>query len=344
VEREIDLIEEVARVYGLDKFPARLPAARAGAGRLPHHEAETRLRERLIGLGYHEILTIPHVSEERNELFRPPDAHPAKLGNPLSEEANVLKSTGAVTTAAAIEWNLNHGQRNVRVFEIAQQYRFANNKPLETRVLTVGATGAARQQGLYDSAREYTFGDLKGDLDAIGALSGGFRWAYDGPDWLNPAKRGTVFLGKEGTQPLGVAGQLTKRVADKLKFRQDVFLAEIALGPLYCMYYGVKNNRRYEPLPRFPSVERDFSLFLGADVTFVEVQQAIQSLAIPEIARIEAVDLFRGQNVPAGRYSLLVRVTFESRESTFTEAQINDFSARIVTALRKNLGASLRSS
>src|SRR5215472_13311044 len=344
VEREIDLIEEVARVYGLDKFPPRLPAPRAGAVRLPHHEAETRLRERLIGLGYHEILTIPHVSEERNELFRPPDAQPAKLGNPLSEEANVLKSTGAVTTAAAIEWNLNHGQRNVRVFEIAQHYRFANNKPLETRVLTVGATGAARPQSLYDSARDYTFGDLKGDLDAIGALSGGFRWAYDGPDWLNPAKRGTIFLGKEGTQPLGVAGQLTKRVADKLKFRQDVFLAEIALGPLYCMYYGVKNNRRYEPLPRFPSVERDFSLFLGADVTFVQVQQAIQSLAIPEIARIEAVDLFRGKNVPAGRYSLLVRVTFESRESTFTEAQINDFSARIVTALRKNLDASLRSS
>jgi phenylalanyl-tRNA synthetase beta chain len=344
VEREIDLIEEVARVYGLDKFPPRLPAARAGAVRLPHHEAETRLRERLIGLGYHEILTIPHVSEERNELFRPPDAVPAKLGNPLSEEANVLRSTGAVTTAAAIEWNLNHGQRNVRVFEIGQQYRFANNKPVETRVLTVGATGAARQQGLYDSARDYTFGDLKGDLDAIGALSGGFRWAQGGPDWLNAAKRGTIFLGKEGTQPLGVAGQLTKRVADNLKFRQDVFLAEIALGPLYCMYYGVKNNRRYEPLPRFPSVERDFSLFLGADVTFVQVQQAIQSLDIPEIARIEAVDLFRGKNVPAGRYSLLVRVTFESRESTFTEAQINDFSARIVTALRKNLGASLRSS
>ena len=95
VEREIDLIEEVARVYGLDKFPPRLPAARAGAARLPHQEAETRLRERLIGLGYREILTIPHVSEERNELFRPVDAVPAKLANPLSEEANVLKSTGA---------------------------------------------------------------------------------------------------------------------------------------------------------------------------------------------------------------------------------------------------------
>jgi phenylalanyl-tRNA synthetase beta chain len=344
VEREIDLIEEVARVYGLDKFPPRLPAARAGAARLPHQEAETRLRERLIGLGYHEILTIPHVSEERNELFRPPDAVPAKLANPLSEEAGVLKSTGAVTMAAAVEWNLNHGQRNVRLFEVGQHYRFINGKSVESRVLTIGVTGAARAQGLYDSPRDYNFGDLKGDLDAIGALSGGLRWENGGPEWLNAAKRGTIYLGKEGNQPLGAAGQLTKRVADKLKFRQDVYLAEIALGPLYCMYFGVKNHRRYEPLPRFPGVERDFSLFLADGVTFAEVKKAIESLGIAEIASIEAADLFRGKNVPAGKYSLLVRVMFQSRESTFTDVQISDFSSRIVAALEKNLGASLRAS
>jgi phenylalanyl-tRNA synthetase beta chain len=344
VEREIDLVEEVARVYGLDNFPPRLPAARVAAARLPHQEAETRLRERLIGLGYHEILTIPHVSEERNELFRPADAVPAKLANPLSEEAGVLKSTGAVTMAAAIEWNLNHGQRNVRLFEIGHYYRLVNGKPVETRVLSLGATGVARAQGLHDAARDYNFGDLKGDLDAVGALAGGLRWETGGPDWLNAAKRGAIYLGKEGNQPLGAAGQLTKRIADKLKFRQDVCIADIALGPLYCMYYGVKNNRRYETLPRFPGVERDFSLFLADGVTFAEVSKAIESLRIPEITSMEAADLFRGKNVPAGKYSLLVRVTFQSKESTFTDAQISDFSSRIVSALEKNLGASLRAS
>ncbi len=106
VEREIDLIEEIARIYGLDKFPPRLPAARQGAARLPHYEAETRLRERLIGLGYREILTIPHVAEERDALFRPGGISPARLSNPLSEEANVLRSTGLVTMAAALEWNV----------------------------------------------------------------------------------------------------------------------------------------------------------------------------------------------------------------------------------------------
>jgi len=344
VEREIDLVEEVARVYGMDKFPPRLPAARSGAARLPHQEAETRLRERLIGLGYQEILTIPHVAEERNELFRPAEAVHAKLANPLSEEAGVLKSTGAVTMAAAMEWNLNHGQRDVRLFEIGHHYRFLSGKSVESRTLTVGATGAARAQGLYDLPRDYNFGDLKGDLDAIGELAGGLRWENAGPDWLNAAKRGTIYLRKEGNPPLGAAGQLTKRVADKLKFRQDVYLAEIALGSLYCMYYGVKNNRRYQPLPRFPVVERDFSLFLEDGVPFAEVHKTIDSLRIPEITSIEAADLFRGKNVPAGKYSLLVRVTFQSRESTFTDAQINDFSGRIVAALENNLGASLRAS
>src|SRR5436190_15976624 len=187
VEREIDLIEEIARVYGLDKFPPRLPAARQGAARLPHHEAETRLRERLIGLGYREIVTIPHVAEERDALFRPAGVSPARLANPLSEEAGVLKSTGIVTMAAALEWNLNHGQRNARLFEIGRHYRLEANQSFETRVLTLGATGEARQKGLYDSAREFSFADLKGDLDAIGALAAGLTWSDGGPNWMHAA-------------------------------------------------------------------------------------------------------------------------------------------------------------
>src|SRR5881227_2075585 len=194
VEREIDLIEEIARVYGLDKFPPRLPAARQGAARLPHHEAETRLRERLIGLGYREIVTIPHVAEERDALFRPAEVSPARLANPLSEEASVLKSTGIVTMAAALEWNLNHGQRNARLFEIGRHYRLNGSESFETRVLTIGATGEAREKGLYDSARDFSLADLKGDLDSIGELCGGFRWADGGADWLHAARRSSVKL------------------------------------------------------------------------------------------------------------------------------------------------------
>jgi phenylalanyl-tRNA synthetase beta chain len=339
VEREIDLIEEIARVYGLDKFPPRLPAARQGAARLPHYQAETRLRERLIGLGYREILTIPHVAEERDALFRPDGISPARLSNPLSDEASVLRSTGLVTMAAALEWNLNHSQRNVRLFEISSHYGLKGAQPIETRVLTIGATGEAREKNLYESAREFSFADLKGDLDSIGDVAGGFAWRDGGPEWLHAARRGSLALSKN---ELGAAGQLARRLAEKFKFRQDIFLAELELDPLCAAYRTAKEAQRYEPLPRFPAVERDFSLLLPDGTHFSDVVKAIRSLNISEIASIEAVDLFRGKNVPAGKYSLLVRVTFQSRETTLTDAQISDYSGKIVAVLEKQLGAQLR--
>jgi phenylalanyl-tRNA synthetase beta chain len=344
VEREIDLIEEVARIYGLDKFPPRLPAARQGAARLPHHQAETRVRERLIGLGYHEILTIPHVAEERDAVFRPGNVQPARLANPLSEEAGALKSTGLVTMAAAIEWNLNHGQRDVRLFEIGSHYRLNGSQSVETRVLTIGATGEAREKSLYDSARAYSFADLKGDLEAIGELAGGITWTTgttSGDDWRHPAHHGGIALGGSG---IGHAAQLARRVADRFKLRQDVFLAELQLEPLYAAIATRQEERRYEPLPRFPAVERDFSLLLADGTHFADVAGAIRSLSIPELASFEPTDLFRGKNVPAGKYSLLVRVTFQSREGTLTDAQTADFSARIVETLEKKLGAQRRMS
>jgi phenylalanyl-tRNA synthetase beta chain len=397
VEREIDLIEEVARIHGLDKFPPRLPAARQGAQRLAKFEPELRIRERLIGLGYREILTIPHVAEERDALFRPEGVTPARLSNPLSEEASVLRSNGLVTMAAALEWNLNHGQRNVRLFEIGRHYRLEGSNSVETPILTIGATGEARQKGIVagETARDYEFADLKGDLDAIGALAGGFHWSTDSsssnsssgnspqsaPTWPHAARRGTIHLhtnsgpnassnsnassnnpntvipsearnllspSAAGPTPhsaaLGLAGQLARRVADKFKLRQDVFLAEICLDPLYSAISEAKESRRYEPLPRFPAVERDFSLLLADGTPFSDVVKTIRSLNIPEITAIEAADLFRGKNVPSGKYSLLVRVTFQSREATLTDTQTNDFSAKIISALEKHLSAQLRTS
>jgi phenylalanyl-tRNA synthetase beta chain len=341
VEREIDLIEEVARVYGLDKFPPRLPAARQGAQRLSHHESQVRIRELLIGLGYREILTIPHVAEERDALFRPGGVSVARLSNPLSEEASVLRSNGLVSMAAALEWNLNHGQRNVRLFEIGRHYRLEGATSVETPVLTIGATGEAREKGIHENARAFEFADLKGDLDAIGALAGGFRWEDTGVFWAHAARRANISLGSEYT---GQAGQLARRIADKFKLRQDVFLAELSLDSLFKQYRASKEARRYVPLPRFPAVERDFSLLLADGTPFSDVVSTILSLNISEATSIEAADLFRGKNVPAGKYYLLVRVTFQSREATLTDAQTSDFSARIVAALEKQLGAQLRAS
>ena len=360
VTRGIDLIEEVARQYGYNKFPPRLPPAKRPAHRLPHAEAQDRLRERIVALGYQEIVEIPIVDTQRNELFRPENVTPAVIGNPLAEDAAVMRSTGIVSMVRAIEWNLNHGQRNLRLFEIGKTYELRDGEPVETPVLTIGATGLAREKTIYEPAREYGFADLKGDLDSVGALAGSLDWQSGGPQWLMAARAAEISLssrdgfaavtvGARGaaTFPVpgpgvGVAGQLARRIADQLKLRQDVFVAELKLEPLLVGVEAADAARRFKPLPRFPAVERDFSLVLADGVTFAQVQQTIGLLNIPELESIEAADLFRGGQIPAGKFSLMIRVKFQSAEATFTDAQLNDFSTRIVHALQEKLGATLR--
>jgi len=345
VNREIDLIEEVARLYGLDKFPSRLPAARLPAARLEYAEAEDRLRERLIGLGYREIITIPLVDELNDVVFRPESVTPARIANPLAEDASVMRSTGVVTMAATLEWNLNRGQRNVRLFEFGKTYRWDGTEPVETRVLTLGASGMAREKGITENERAYSFADLKGDLDQIGHSAGGISWSADGaPSWLHLAHGGTLSLTAAGKSAgtIGVAGQLARRVVERFKLRQDAFVAEIELDPICKGYGAARSALRYNPLSRYPAVERDFSLFLADGTPFSAVVGAIRELRISEVSAINAVDLFRGKHVPAGKYSLLVRVLFESHKGTLTEVQLSGFSSRIIATLEHKLGASLR--
>jgi len=253
--------------------------------------------------------------------------------------------------AAALEWNLNHGQRNARLFEIGRNYRLQGFESVEARALTIGATGEAREKDLYDSAREYSFADLKGDLDAIGALAGNFVWNDGGPDWLHAARRGSIHLNTVNSNEarnlshLGVAGQLARRVAERLKLRQDVFLAEIEIDAFYDAVRNAKTVRRYEPLPRFPAVERDFSLvFKDSGVTFRQITGAIYHLNIPEIESVQAMDLYRGKNLPPGTFSLMIRVTLQSREGTLTESRIAEISAKLLEPLKYTWGAELRAS
>jgi phenylalanyl-tRNA synthetase beta chain len=343
VTRGIDLIEEVARHFGYDKFPPRLPPAKQPAHRLPHAEAQDRLLERVVALGYQEIVEIPLVERERDALFRPENVTPATISNPLAEDASMMRSNGTVSMVGAIGWNLNHGQRNLRLFEVGKAYELRDGEPVETTVLTLGATGLAREKNIYEGAREFAFADLKGDLGRIGELAGGFTWQAGGPGWLAAACAVKIsFAGDEGD--LGIAGQLARRVAERWKLRQDVFVAELRLEPLLLGIEVTRAAARFAPLPRFPAVERDFSLVLADGIAFAQVDGTIRSLQIPELQSIEAADLFRGGQIPAGKFSLMIRVKFQSERATLTEAQLTDFSARIAAALEKNLDATLRAS
>ncbi len=342
--REIDLIEEVARHFGYGNFPARMPPARQAARPMPHAEAADRLREVLLGLGYDEIICSPLVSPERDAIFAPPARKPAPLANPLSVESSVMRRTGIVSMVDALEWNINRGQRNLRLFEFGRAYQLGDGQPVETPVLTLGATGLARRKSVHEAERGFGFADLKGDLDTLGELAGCFHWEEGAPEWLDAACSARVSCAPGAAQgEIGVAGRLARSVTARLKLRQEVFVAELLLEPLFAGYEARRAAVRFRDLPRFPAVERDFSLLLSEQTNFGQVRDVIHAISIPEIVRIEAVDRFRGGQIPAGKYSLLVRVTFQSAQATLTDAQVNEFAGRITAALEQRLGATLRS-
>src|SRR6201987_75976 len=294
VTRGIDLVEEVARHYGYEKFPRPLPPAKQPAHALRHAEAMERIIERLVALGYHEIVAIPIVDSKLDALFRPEGVTGAVIGNPLAEDASTMRSNGIVSMASALEWNLNHGQRNLRLFEIGRTYELRNGEPKETAVLTIGATGLAREKTIYEAAREYSFADLKGDLDRIGELAGGLGWQTGGPGWLAGVRAAKISLahGNGSAASIGHAGQLGRRIADEFKLRQDAFVAELRLEPLLEAVDRTGAALKFKPLPRYPAVERDFSLIVADGATFAQVAETIRALQIPEVERIEAADLF----------------------------------------------------
>ena len=231
---------------------------------------------------------------------------------------------------STLAWNLNHGQRNVRLFEFGKTYRWEGSNPVETRVLTLGATGLAREKGVAETERAFVFADLKGDLDQIGELAGGLSWNAGSSGMAASRARGNDFAASVIATNLHIqrsvfAGQLSRRVSERFKLRQDAYVAELELAPLCAGYRAARAALRYKPLSRFPAVERDFSLILADGTSFAAVAETIRALGIAEISSIDAVDLFRGKNVPAGKFSLLVRVTFESHQRHAHRSAVDGF-------------------
>ena len=201
---------------------------------------------------------------------------------------------------------------------------------------------------------------MKGDLDRIGELAGGFAWQAGGPEWLASSRAARISLAGGKSEALGFAGQLARRTAEQLKLRQDVYVVELKLEPFLVGIEAARAALRFVALPRYPAVERDFSLVLADGVTFAQVAETIRALGIAEIRDIQAGDRLTYEEMrklvgkdfepelakvfKPGTYTLMIRVKFQSAQATFTDAQLADFTSGIVIALEQTLGATLRAS
>jgi phenylalanyl-tRNA synthetase beta chain len=335
VEREIDLIEEIARLYGYDKFANTLPAFAGAVIERPDAERDAKLRSSLLGLGYNEAISLTFISHEDAEQFS--DSPVIELANPISEEASIMRTSMVPGMLNMLAYNLNRGIDNVRLFEAGQVFQALDRRPSELRQISLGATGSATPPRWNQPSRRISFFDLKGDVENLLRAFECNALCYDGhtSEYYHPGRSARSIM--DGVC-VAQFGQIHPEIAAKRKLRQDVFIGEFYLDRLY---QHRLRSIRYEALPRYPAVERDFSFIFSDSVIFDKIQQAVGALGLQELRSFVPVEIFRGGNVPAGKYSILLRATFQSGERTLREDEVADWSAKIVKALN-TLGGSQR--
>jgi phenylalanyl-tRNA synthetase beta chain len=335
VEREIDLIEEIARLHGYDKFANSLPAYAGAVTENPESKKEEKLRSLLLALGYNEAVSLSFISHEDAEQFS--SVPVIELENPLSEEASVMRTSMVPGMLNMLAYNLNRGTSDARLFESASVFEAAGAKALELKRIVLGATGSGEAASPHRSSRPLSFFDMKGDVESLLREFQSTSLQYDAQaaDYYHPGRSArTVIDGATVAQ----FGQLHPDIADQRKLRQDVFIAEIFLDRLY--KHDLRQVR-YQAPSRFPAVERDFSFLVPAEVGFEKLDQAVTALGLSNLRSVSPVEIFRGGKVPAGKYSLLLRTNFQSSERTLREDEVAQWSAQVVSAV-ESLGGSQR--
>ncbi len=335
VKREIDLIEEIARIFGFENIPATLPPAGTAPDSSPHGEEDARLRAAVRGLGYDETIGFAFVSAAEARRFGGSEA--VALRNPLSSHWGAMRNSAVPTMIRALERNLRRGQSRVRLAEFGRVYLRSGESYEEPRVLTLGATGSARRPAWSEPSRPFDFYDLKGDVVALVRpfATGGLEFDAEGvPGHFRRGRAATV---RAGGEVIATFGEIDPAIAKERKIRQAVLVAEIRLDPL-CRA-GLRAPR-HAALPRVPAVSRDFSLLVPDGVEFRGIVEAVGE--VPDLVELEPVEIFRGAKVPDGFYSLLLRASWQRLDESLTDEAVNAAAANVLASLRSKLGVGLR--
>jgi len=335
VEREIDLVEEIARLHGYDKFANTLPSFSGAVTEKPEALKDQRVRSLLLALGYTEAVSLSFISHEDAEQF---SAVPViEIANPLSEEASVMRTSLVPGMLNMVAYNLNRGTENVQLFETASTFEAAASTVSELKRLSLTATGSALSASVHQSGRPISFFDVKGDVETLLREFQYDSLYYDArpAEYYHPGRSARAVM--DGVT-VAQFGQLHPDIAEKRKLRQDIYIAEIYLDRLY--QHSLRQVR-YEAPSKYPAVERDFSFLMPSEIVFDKINQTVASLGLQHLRSLVPVEIFRGGKMASGQYSVLLRAIFQSVERTLREDEVAQWSARIVETL-KALGGSQR--
>jgi phenylalanyl-tRNA synthetase beta chain len=338
VSREVDLIEELARVVGYDKIPSKRPSLQMmPPSATETRVAEARLRSAMVDRDYNEVVTYSFVDPKLLQWLDP-QTSPLMLANPLSSDMAAMRTTLWPGLIQAALFNQNRQQTRLRFFEIGRRF-VPNGSALnqERRLAGVVLGGAyAEQWGM--PKRDVDFHDIRADIEALFTLGGRrdeLKFLSVQHPTLHPGQAAEIVI---GGAVVGLVGALHPEIQSTLGLDRKTFLFDIDLAAL-----TEAKIPRFREVSRFPGTRRDISLDLSEEIPAESVLRHTQQVAGDLLVNLELFDEYRGKGIDSGRKSLSLGLTLQDSSRTLKETEVEAVVSKIIAALQAELGARLRS-
>lgn len=345
IQQEIDLVEEVARLHSFDCIPTTLPSGRP---RVPsqsgYGELKGSVRRVLTSAGFYEAInfsfTKPDVFDKLKIEKDSPLRKAVRIQNPLSEEQAVMRTVLLSGLLENLADNENRGVRTAKLFEIGRTYHPQEGSPLpqERQGIGVIAVGNWSEPFWKGEKEDVDFYHIKGVLTALGEALGLEMDITSGmiPPYFHPSHSARVVV-KE--MVVGFVGKIHPEVVEAFEFRGRPYYLELNLEALF----GLKClSPKYKPLPKYPTVVRDIALMVPEKALTAEIRSFIQQTGREIVEEVRLFDLYRGEKVPHGYKSLAFSVSYQARDRTLTDEEVNAVHKRILEGLKVQIGAIIR--
>jgi len=334
-ELEIDLIEEIARIFGYERIPITVPKVMPKISAYDTRDLVTLIKNTLIGLGLNEVITYSLIDRNLLEDFSGFFPNPTEILNPLSKEQEILRPTLIPSLSKCVAYNLNQKQNYVNIFEIAKIFpSLSEASPGEELALGIALCGEKSLLlggGLIKE--EMGILHLKGILEVLFERLGIKKYNFN----LKNFYEASLYIAEE---KIGVMIKLQKNTLDNLEIKnKDVIVAEINLEKVFPY---VNLGKVFTPLPVYPGISRDISLILKDEVKIEDVFKATREKGEPLLRQVNVVDYYKGKQIPAGFKGLTISCIYRSDERTLTETEINPVHALVVGVLIDRFGARIR--
>ena len=335
IRREEDLIEELARLHGYERLPARLPVVAMSAHVVPEGRvSESRLRALMVDRDYQEVITYSFVDPKTQSLIDP-GQNAVRLANPIAADMAVMRTTLWPGLLQTVAYNQKRQQTRVRVFELGRRFRNDDEGLRQEMVLAAAVTGPAAPPQWGIPPREVDFFDLKADVESVAGLGGrNCRFHPASHPALHPAQAARIEI---GGQPAGLVGMLHPEIQALLELDRSVFLFELDVDVCQTARVPV-----FTEISKFPSVRRDLSLILPETTAAQAIMDLASAVAGNLLVHLELFDQYRGKGIDSGRKSLSLGLTLQDSSRTLKDDEVDTLVAKIISTLESELGARLR--